>query len=125
MLYFDLDFFKQINDRFGHAEGDHALRKFSCILAYSFRESDVLGRLGGDEFAVLLVNSGKDEVPNALAHLERMVADFNRDSQRGYDLRYSVGALDYEPTGHDTIVDLMNSADVLMYQQKKLRRQRS
>ena len=74
---------------------------------------------------MLLVNSGKDEVPNALAHLERMVADFNRDSQRGYDLRYSVGALDYEPTGHDTIVDLMNSADVLMYQQKKLRRQRS
>jgi len=123
LLYFDLDFFKEINDRFGHAEGDRALMSFSRILQSTFRESDVIGRLGGDEFVVLLVNSSKDDAPNALIHLERMVVEYNSDSQRGYDLCYSVGVLDFDPAGHDTIADLMNCADALMYQQKKLRRE--
>jgi GGDEF domain-containing protein len=52
LLFFDLDLFKQINDRFGHAEGDRALTTFAQLLKQTFRESDVLGRLGGDEFAV-------------------------------------------------------------------------
>ena len=53
LLYFDLDLFKQINDQFGHAEGDRALQDFSALLTRSFRQSDIIGRLGGDEFAVM------------------------------------------------------------------------
>lgn len=123
LLYFDLDLFKQINDRFGHAEGDRALINFGQILIANFRESDVIGRLGGDEFAVFLTNTSEQETAAVLAHLEAAVNDYNRAGKRGYDLLYSVGAIGYDPAAHDTIGDLMNSADALMYQQKKRRRE--
>lgn len=123
LLYFDLDLFKQINDRFGHAEGDRALINFSHILLTNFRESDVIGRLGGDEFAVFLTNTTGPETTTVLGHFSAAVDKYNRASQRGYDLLYSVGSIEYDSGVHDTIGDLMNSADALMYQQKKLRRE--
>lgn len=66
LMYFDLDRFKPINDRFGHAEGDRALGDFSKLLQQTFRESDVIGRIGGDEFAVFAsgaVDEGLTTIP--------------------------------------------------------------
>jgi diguanylate cyclase (GGDEF)-like protein len=54
VLMFDLDHFKSINDRFGHAVGDDVLRVFASVARASMRESDVLGRLGGEEFAAIV-----------------------------------------------------------------------
>ncbi|EJL93323.1 diguanylate cyclase (GGDEF) domain-containing protein [Herbaspirillum sp. CF444] len=123
LLYFDLDLFKQINDRFGHAEGDRALVNFGRILMANFRESDVIGRLGGDEFAVFLTNTAGQETATVLAHLDAAINEYNHAGKRGYDLLYSVGFVEYNPAMHDTIGDLMNSADALMYQHKKRRRE--
>lgn len=122
LLYFDLDMFKQINDRFGHAEGDTALINFSSLLAGNFRESDVIGRLGGDEFAVFLTNTPSAEAEPVLKHFERAVQQFNQHGQREYELRYSVGAVEFDPAVHDSIGDLMQNADALMYKQKSERR---
>lgn len=121
LFYFDLDWFKQINDRFGHAEGDQALRSFAGLLAHSFRESDVIGRLGGDEFSVFLTNARAAEARVALSHLEQAVRLHNETSRRGYDLRYSAGLVEYDSQRHDTIAALMRAADDLMYQQKQQR----
>lgn len=54
ILYFDLNDFKQINDQFGHAAGDLAIRHVSQLLSNTMRESDFLARIGGDEFAVIM-----------------------------------------------------------------------
>lgn len=60
LLYFDLDGFKSVNDRFGHPAGDAALRTVAGRLLANVRESDIVGRLGGDEFAVILVQADAD-----------------------------------------------------------------
>jgi diguanylate cyclase (GGDEF)-like protein len=54
LVYFDLDGFKQVNDRFGHAAGDDALKTVAQRLLTHVRESDLVGRIGGDEFGVIL-----------------------------------------------------------------------
>ncbi len=122
LMYFDLDRFKQINDEFGHAEGDRALVSFADLLKRTFRDSDVVGRLGGDEFAVLVTNTGEQDVRQALARLKRAVDGHNAQASRGYDIAYSVGAVELDCARHASIEDLMAEADALMYERKRTRR---
>lgn len=61
ILYLDLDGFKGVNDRLGHAAGDAALVRVAELLLANVRESDAVGRLGGDEFALLMLNAGIEE----------------------------------------------------------------
>lgn len=73
LLFFDLNDFKQINDLYGHAEGDHALKTFADVLRIAFRESDVVGRLGGDEFVALLTGTSHVETAAIMARLEKFL----------------------------------------------------
>jgi len=74
LVLFDLDRFKEINDRFGHPAGDIALRRFSEILEGTKRLPDRAFRLGGDEFALLLPSTGPDEARAAIERLRDAVA---------------------------------------------------
>jgi diguanylate cyclase (GGDEF)-like protein len=123
LFFFDLDFFKEINDRFGHAEGDKALINFSKILKEAFRESDVIGRLGGDEFVALLTNANQTETHLILNRLDQVLKDFNHQrASRGYDIIYSVGMVEFDTSRHHSINDLLEEGDRLMYEQKRNKR---
>jgi diguanylate cyclase (GGDEF)-like protein len=122
LFFFDLDFFKEINDRFGHAEGDIALINFSKILKDAFRESDVVGRLGGDEFVALLTNANQSETALILHRLEQLLEFNNKNSSRGYEIAYSVGVVAFDPIKHQSINDLLADGDRLMYEQKRNKR---
>lgn len=119
LFYFDLDLFKQINDQFGHAEGDRALQDFSTILTRSFRQSDIIGRLGGDEFAVLLPNTSLQQAEVALRFLDKAIRQHNRNSKRGYPLHYSVGTAGGNAGAIQDIGELMQRADARMFEDKK------
>lgn len=69
ILYFDLNNFKQINDEYGHAAGDLAIRHVSHLLSTAMRESDFLGRIGGDEFAVIMYYADEEAARKRAARI--------------------------------------------------------
>ena len=119
LLFFDLNDFKQINDRYGHAEGDSALKTFADVLRIAFRESDVVGRLGGDEFVALLTGSSHVETTAIMARLKEILDERNAMLQRGYEIRFSVGQIEYDPQRHETVDRLLADADSAMYEHKQ------
>ena len=72
----DIDFFKQVNDRFGHPYGDEVLALFAGIMRSAFRESDKLFRFGGEEFVTLISNCGIDDALAAFERFRAAVAAF-------------------------------------------------
>ncbi len=118
--YFDLSLFKQINDRYGHAEGDRALVSFAQLLKDVFREGDIVSRIGGDEFVVLM--NGADEAAGAVYRLGRALELCNRDARRGYDLQFQSGLIAFDPGRHSTFEELLSAADAAMYTAKHNRR---
>jgi len=100
LLFFDLDNFKHINYLYGRAEGDDALKTFADVLRIAFRESDVIGRLGDDEFVALLTGSSAVELSAIKARLEEILDERNATMRRGYDIRFSIGQVEYDPLHH-------------------------
>lgn len=119
LFFFDLSKFKQINDTFGHAEGDRAIVSFSAALRSVFRDSDVVGRLGGDEFVVLLTDADPQTAEESLRRLTEELDRVNAEDQRGYTIQYSVGTAAFDPAKHHSIDELIVEADQRMYEHKK------
>ncbi|MDH4609070.1 diguanylate cyclase [Pseudomonas sp. BN102] len=74
ILMFDLDYFKAINDRWGHSVGDQALRHFAAILCAGLRKTDAAGRMGGEEFAVVLSDTTLDQAINFARRIQGELA---------------------------------------------------
>ena len=121
LVYLDLNNFKPINDKFGHAEGDRALITFTNQLKDAFRESDIFARLGGDEFVALLSNTKIDQAKEVVLRFQNNLEKFNRKDNCGYKIEFSYGVVEYNPNTHQSIKDLLADGDSLMYKQKKQR----
>ena len=115
LLFFDLNGFKAINDKFGHAEGDLALRNFASGLKQTFRGTDITGRLGGDEFAVLLLDSSPSDTRAAIRRLRVNIAARNEREKRGYELRFSVGHVDTDGLEAADVSRMLHDGDTRMY----------
>ena len=120
LVFADLDNLKLINDRFGHEEGDRAIREMAAILTLTLRSSDVLGRVGGDEFCALL--SGKSTGEDAVERVQFSLARRNAQSSNLYPLELSVGLADFDPLEPMPLTELMDRADQAMYESKVRRR---
>lgn len=121
LVYFDLDGFKSVNDRFGHAAGDSALQAVAQRLAGNIRDSDIVGRMGGDEFAVILVQADKATAEAKAASLARTIetspiqfGDWSAPLHISFGVREITP--DLEP---DTLIA---EADAAMYARKRDRR---
>lgn len=111
LLFFDLDNFKRINYLYGRAEGDDALKTFADVLRIAFRESDVIGRLGDDEFVALLTGSSAVELTAIKARLEEILDERNATMRRGYDIRFSIGQVEYDACLHPAIDEMLVEAE--------------
>lgn len=118
LVFFDLNTFKSINDRFGHAEGDRALRIFAESLESVFRESDIAARLGGDEFAVLLTDTRPRAADPAIVRLREWLDAQVQVMKLPYEIEFSAGIIQFDSARHPTVSDLLHEADAAMYENK-------
>jgi diguanylate cyclase (GGDEF)-like protein len=124
LILVDLDYFKLINDRYGHAEGDEVLQRAAAALAKEIASGELLGRIGGEEFAVLLPRVERSE---AIARAERFrlalhSVDYGTGPERRR-LSASFGVCDSAIAGY-ALRDLMSKADAALYVAKDTGRDR-
>lgn len=118
LLYLDLDGFKGVNDKLGHAAGDAALVRVAELMLANLRESDAVGRLGGDEFALLMLNAGLEE---GRAKAGQLAATLSAErfvwEGRSAELGGSFGVRAWD--GHNDPEVWLAEADAAMWVRKK------
>lgn len=119
LIYADLDGMKQINDNYGHAEGDQALIDTANIFKLTFRASDIIARIGGDEFAALVLENHEDAGITIENRFSDNLLSHNLNSDKPYPLSISLGVVRFEPDQARSLDKLLAQADKLMYEQKQ------
>jgi diguanylate cyclase (GGDEF)-like protein len=120
LVFLDLNGFKEINDTFGHDEGDRALQTFGKALKQVGRSSDIFARLGGDEFVVLLANARQHEAQIYINRLVTHLDTLRQQHRQPYSIAFSQGVVEFDPQLPKSIEQLLLEGDGLMYQLKKL-----
>ena len=119
LILFDLDHFKQINDRFGHAAGDWTLQQVVLSCRNFIRHSDIFGRIGGEEFVILLTDCTAEQASMLAEICRTALADIDTSGyQQQFKVTASFGGADSNQAGYD-LSALLAAADAAMYQAKQ------
>jgi diguanylate cyclase (GGDEF)-like protein/putative nucleotidyltransferase with HDIG domain len=118
VLVADMDGFKQVNDRFGHAVGNQVLEHTAQVLREGCREGDYVARMGGDEFVLLFRHVSQSGIEERIAELNELVAGVGRQVCAIEGLRLSVGYARFPDDGSDA-EELLAAADARMYEMKR------
>ena len=121
VIFGDLDHLKEINDNFGHGEGDFAIKKIAQIIKESIGEDRLLGRIGGDEFVVMICDA--TSTPELIAEkIKDACTVFNKQSDKPYYLECSLGFRRFACDESVSLQEVMNQADQALYVAKQDRR---
>jgi diguanylate cyclase (GGDEF) domain len=118
IVFIDLNDFKEINDTFGHNEGDRALIDLVFIIKSILRNEDSITRYGGDEFVLFLNVDSHQEVEEIIMKVSDALADYNKCSNVLYQLNFSYGYELYNFDKNMTADEYINQVDKLMYRNK-------
>lgn len=118
IVIFDIDHFKEVNDRFGHAAGDVALRICAQTLAGAFRSMDFVARIGGEEFAVILPNTSSESALDVTERVRRMVGEQEIDCNGNRFKITLSGGIVHSSSGLHDMANLMKAADTGLYRAK-------
>lgn len=121
LIMIDLDYFKRVNDTYGHNIGDYVLKKFVSLVSSVVREADVFARWGGEEFVLLLRNTGCDEA-YSVGEKIRMLVESEPFEDVGH-ITCSIGIT--EVTGDDSLIGAIERADNALYSAKDMGRNRT
>ncbi len=114
----DVDYFKKINDKFGHKAGDEVLENIAEVLISSFDKNDVVGRFGGDEFCVITQINDEDELEKRLDDIKDSVASLDWSNKGEMNLSISTGAAVYPKESGMKVKDFLECIDKRMYEEK-------
>ena len=121
LLFIDIDHFKSINDNFGHSIGDDILRGFADLLRETLREGDIAFRYGGEEFVVLAKHADISASYALAERIRKKVESYPFNAQ--FSVTISLGVSEFKEG--DTVDDIINHADDMMYQAKSQGRNRT
>ncbi len=118
IVFLDLDGLKQINDRYGHMEGDCALKTFIELIKSTLRKTDIVSRFGGDEFILVIHCETMDGLESAISRINTVFGEYNETSAKEYRLEFSYGA-DIFNESFGSLDQFLLHVDKLMYENKK------
>ena len=118
ILYFDINNFKQLNDKYGHAAGDLAIRHVSMCLSSAMRESDFLARIGGDEFAVIMYYADKEAATRRGKLIAQKLAS-NPLMYNNQPIMITAALGSYTLQNEDDAESALSAADLSMYEDKR------
>lgn len=122
-MMIDIDYFKSVNDTYGHAAGDLVLKTVSKVIKNQLRDYDIAGRYGGEEFLILLPYTKLDEAKNVAERLraavEASVVDISNlnPNKDNISVTISIGVAEFAPNENET--EFIRCADDVLYQAKK------
>ena len=122
MIYADLDHLKEINDSWGHPEGDFAIQSAADILRSSLRRSDILARIGGDEFVALATSDEEMFQDIFRERVRNHCVQLNETSGKPYYIEVSIGIVGFNLTEETDLQEVIKEADKELYEEKKKRR---
>lgn len=122
LLFADMDGLKNINDSYGHDEGDNAIKAMADILMKTFTTANIIARIGGDEFAILIIGVDYNLLSNYREWIVYHTAEYNHQSGKPYQLSISMGAVSFKCEVDTKIESLITQADNLLYEQKRLKK---
>lgn len=122
MIFGDLDHLKQINDIYGHAEGDFAIKNIAERLRAVLPKDTISGRIGGDEFVSFLLSDEEGFTERIKKELSEMGKEFNKDSDKPYYIEMSVGIYEFVCDAQVNFEEIMKKSDKLLYKAKENRR---
>lgn len=115
LIVIDIDYFKEINDNYGHAAGDEALRQFVRAVKGNLRDQDIFARAGGDEFRIMLPGTRTEGASLVAERIRQAVAKLHIDSPNGsVRLTISAGICSCLP-GDETLDEVTKRADAALY----------
>lgn len=122
LLMIDVDRFKQINDNYGHYQGDTALKVLASILMGHFGRSSRVARYGGDEFCVIVNTDDQEELDAQVKKLRESLETFNNQHHLPYPLEISIGSGIYHRGSGESAGDFVKRVDQAMYAEKAARK---
>ena len=124
VLFMDMDDLKQINDNYGHAEGDKAIAICARLLREVLREEDIIGRIGGDEFVAFVSVEKASGGADVVRRIRRKFDDYNNLKNHPYSISCSVGTvlLEEKPTREKFDLAVKNADDALYEEKKRKKR---
>ena len=121
VLLIDVDFFKKINDTYGHDKGDFVIKRISNLLKQNIRDSDICARWGGEEFLILVPNNNLDGALILANNLKELIEKNNFEIKENVTISIGVSTFDENSSQEK----LLKSADIALYKAKENGRNRT